>query len=311
MLSPLAIKKQMLGVWQRQHDVDSKSNEWCSILKAQQLANQITQLTYEITALEATEAAAKSPPEKSCEQLIQELWDRINAKTAASSSAASSSSQLDTQHNTQMASTHPQPNPQQITTQPPEQPAHPAPAPERFKQEVDYKYDGQCIMRRRKKLINTVDLIISLFSATSLILHCSAPKNGPDGWKHQFLDHGWYTHCPDHVQVVHFFGWSSEITFLSDSAQSLLSKSRQFPGTWFRLGFSACNFNTGPFLHHLSTDHMILALGASARLSLPPRAWVMMISCGGSCDEGIGFFWFLWATVRELRCMQTAYPYRV
>ena len=102
-----------------------------------------------------------------------------------------------------MALTHLQPNSQQITIQPPEQRAFCAPASappaapkqraptafERFKQEIDYKYDGPCIMRHRKKLINTVDLVISLFSATSLILHCSAPKNGLNGWKHQFLDH--------------------------------------------------------------------------------------------------------------------------
>ena len=75
MLSPLAIKKQMLEFWQRQYDVDSKSNDWCSILKTHQLTNQITQLTDEITALEAAK-----PPEKLCEQIIQELWATI--KTA-------------------------------------------------------------------------------------------------------------------------------------------------------------------------------------------------------------------------------------
>ena len=210
MSSPLAIKKQMLRIWQRQHDIDSKNNDWCSILKAQQLANQITQLTDEITALEAAEAAAKSPPEKSCEQLLQELCAKINAKTAASSSLASSSPaslspassspasssiQHDTQHDTQMASTHPRQNPQQITMQSPEKPAPAAPeqrappatapTPERFKQEIDYKYDGLCTMRHLSKLIFTIAI-----NNSGLVLHCSAPKNGFDGWKHQFLDHG-------------------------------------------------------------------------------------------------------------------------
>ena len=68
----------------------------------------------------------------------------------------------DTQHNTQMSSTPAHPNPQPNTVQTPAQRAPPAPAPapapERFKQEVDYKYDGPCIMRHRNKLINTVDL---------------------------------------------------------------------------------------------------------------------------------------------------------
>ena len=83
----------------------------------------------------------------------------------------------DTQHDTQEPSTPPHPNPQQITMQIPEQPAPlapamrraptaPAPIPERFKQKVDYKFDGLCCMRHLKRVIyfNTVNrsLIMSI-----------------------------------------------------------------------------------------------------------------------------------------------------
>ena len=70
---------------------------------------------------------------------------------------APGSDTLDTSHDTQMSSTLPHPIPQQTTTQ---TPAQCAPAPERFKQEVDYKYDGPCIMRHRNKLIYTVNTLM-------------------------------------------------------------------------------------------------------------------------------------------------------
>ena len=48
-------------------------------------------------------------------------------------------------------------------------PAQPVPAPERFKQKVDYKYNGLYIMRYLSRLINTVDRL--LIMSTPLLNH--------------------------------------------------------------------------------------------------------------------------------------------
>ena len=126
MLSPLAMKKQVLGVWQQQLELDCMGNTYDAMYKAKQVGLQIEQLANEITALEA-EAALKSPPPvtKLCEQLLQELWAKINAEKAAETTSSSLASSLpassstntpvqyntlqDTQHNTQTPSIYPQP----------------------------------------------------------------------------------------------------------------------------------------------------------------------------------------------------------
>ena len=63
--------------------------------------------------------------------------------------------------------------------QSPEQPAPPVPIPERFKQEIDYKYDGLCTMRYLLRLI-----FIIAINKFSLAFYSSVLINGLDGWKY-------------------------------------------------------------------------------------------------------------------------------
>ena len=60
--------------------------------------------------------------------------------------------------------------------QSPKQPTPPAPTPERFKQEIDYKYDGLCTIRYLLRLIFTIAI-----NKFSLAPYSSVPINGLDG----------------------------------------------------------------------------------------------------------------------------------
>ena len=100
----------------------------------------------------------------------------------------------------------------------------------------------------------------------------------------------------NHVQVMHSFGKTTEITFLSDSAHSQPGNPRLFPGCGSGR-FSNWTMHTSP--PYLSTttypNNIIYALGASPRSPLLPRAKKVMIlySKYKRCDEGVRFFSFL------------------
>ena len=202
---------------------------------------------------------------------------------------APGSDTLDTQHDTQKPSTPAHPNPQPNTVQTPEQRAPSATTPERFKQEVDYKYDGPCIMRHRKKLsLNTVKFMMSTPSHYLIQLQYQAR-----GGSH-FAYYWSNSRPPGLLSLTHhpprFERTLTRLNIGHHGNRHRLSHSgpsnpRQFSGTWFRHFSSSVSQHARTTHAHFSTTTLHISflsiLGPSPTLPLRPKLCIWCCSIGG------------------------------
>ena len=264
--------------------------------------------------------ASVSLPQEEQEQQQEQHDTKHNTQTA-STSAQPNPQQItmqppeqhapgnDTQHNTQKPSSPPHPNPQPNTVQTPEQPASPAPAkrrappaPERFKQKVDYKYDGPCIMRHCNKLINTVDLnTVKFMMSTPHLIQLQHQVLGGFHFAYFWSN----SRPPGHPLITWFERTLTRLNHGHHGNRLRLSHSdpsnpRQFSGTWFRHFsiFPQHAHHPRSFLKHHLTDSVRLHTRGFINITSTSEALVMVFFDWWIALGARSFFCW-WQTVRE------------